>query len=293
MQKVRTTFWVCIALCSFAAAAQMSDGTGSSTIPSNQPPTTTNGRVKMAPRFGHNLAATTYLLEPWQCTLGLQAIGCGITKRWTLATVPWLYQNYNMYSVVNRIRLANSSSGGAWNLQFSYFKTFPKSQNPRYITYPYQMEAYWLQIIRSFPIAKHYRVYVNVHTNYYVDDKRPFSMRRPIIERNDGQLNISTLHEIALFRRWYLMAELGTLDLAQPSPYVHSGFSFGRSGETYEWHLGFSLTATPLALFNPRSRRDYQQELRDTESGFDQHLDRERAKRDYAIHPEFALQFYF
>lgn len=249
---------------------------------------------KLAPRMGHNLSATTYKLDPMQCTLGVQVVGCGVTDNWMVGTVPWLYANYNMWSVVNRYRLITYPEGGAWSLQFAYFKTFPQTRSDKYITYPYDMEAIWLQIIRSIPMAKHYRIYVNLHLNDYLNDHRPFSMRRPIPNANDAQVNLTTLHEVALVNRFFLLGELGLMEIAQPTwPHVHVGLSAGRSGYSYEWHLGFSLTSTPLALFNPRSRRDYQQELRDTQKGFDQELDREKTKRDYAIHPEFALQYFF
>ena len=253
-----------------------------------------HAQEKLVPRMGHNLSATTYTLAPWQCTLGVQVIGCGLTERWMVGTIPWLYANYNMWSVVNRYRLVTYPEGGAWSLQFAYFKTFPQARNDKYITYPYDMEAIWLQLIRSVPMAKHYRMYLNIHLNTYLNDHRPFSMHRPIPKANDGQVNITTLHEVALVNRFYLMAELGLVDIAQPDwPHIHTGLSAGRSGYTYEWHLGFSLTSTPLSLFNPRSRRDYQQELRDTEDGFNQRLNRDKTKRDYAIHPEFALQYFF
>lgn len=248
---------------------------------------------RLAPRMGHNVSPTTYMLEKRQCTVGIQVAACGLSERWMVGTIPWLYANYNMLSLVNRVRLKTYETGGAWSAQFSYFKTYPQARSQKYITYPYRMEAYWLQFTRSLPMARHYRMYLNVAANYYADDKRPFSLRRPIPNRNAGQLNLSILNEVALVNRWFIMGELGGLDVAQPSPYIHAGMSFGRSGYTYEWHLGFSLTATPVALFNPRSRRDYQQELRDTERGFNQELDREKTKRDYAIHPEFALQYFF
>lgn len=250
-------------------------------------------KEKLAPRMGHNVSATTYMLEKWQCTVGAQVAGCGLTENWTIGTVPWLYFNYNMASIVNRYRLITYPEGGNWTIQVAYFKTYPQARSEKYITYPYEMEAYWLQFIRMVPMAKHFRLYFNVATNYYANDKRPFSLRRPIEGRNQGQLNLTVLSEVALVQRWYMMAEIGGLDVAQRIPHFHAGASFGRSGYSYEWHLGFSFTSTPLSLFNPRSRRDYQQELRDTETGFNRHLDREKTKRDYAIHPEFALQFFF
>ncbi len=267
----------------------------SETAESEQPtPAAPVNKNRLAPRMGHNVSSTGYLMQSGHCTAGFQVAGCGLSDRWTLATVPWLYFNYNMWSLVNRVRLKTYPDGGAWTVQFGYFKTFPQSRNDKYITYPYEMEAYWLQWIRSIPVAKHYRMYANIHTNYYANDKRPFSVRRPIANRNDGQVNLTSLHEIALYKRFFFLGELGLVELLQPAPpYVHSGFSFGRSGFSYEWHLGFTLTSTPLGLFNPRSRRDYQQELRDTERGFDQRLDREKTKRDYAIHPEFSLQYFF
>lgn len=250
-------------------------------------------KERLAPHLGHNVSATSYVLGQWSCTIGAQVAGCGLTDRWTLATVPWLYVNYNMISIVNRYRLVNLPEGGNWTIQAAYFKTFPQARSDKYITYPYEMEAYWLQFIRMVPMARHFRMYYNIATNYYANDKRPFSLRRPIEGRSPFQINLTVLNEVALINRWYLMGELGGLDVFQRWPHVHAGVSFGRSGYTYEWHLGFSLTSTPLSLFNPRSRRDYQQELRDTANGFERHLDRDKTKRDYAIHPEFALQYFF
>ncbi len=248
---------------------------------------------KLAPHLGHNVSATTYVLSQGDCTIGIQVAACGLTNRWTLATVPWLYVNYNTWSVLSRFRLVTYPEGGNWTMQLGYFKSFPEARSDKYVTYPYDFEAYWLQFIRAYPMARHYRIYFNVATNYYANDRRPFSLRRPIERRNQSQINLTTLHEVALIKRWYIMGEIGLLDVAQPIQHVHVGASFGRSGFYYEWHLGFSLTATPLALFNPRSRRDYQQELRDTEHGFETHLDREKTKRDYAIHPEFTVQLFF
>jgi len=281
--------WILITTLIAAAPAFAQMDTSGAAAPAEQP-----SEKRLAPRMGHNLHSTSYVLAKNQCTLGIQVIGCGVHDRWTLATVPWLYLNYNMWSVVNRVRLKTYEGGGSWTAQFSYFKTFPQARNNKYITYPYEMEAYWLEVIRAVPMARHYRMYLNAHTNYYANDKRPFSLRRPMPDRHQGQLAIGSLHEIALIKRWFIMGELGLLEILQPTPpYVHAGVSFGKSGYSYEWHLGFTITSTALGLFNPRSRRDYQQELRDTERGFDQHLDREKTKRDYAIHPEFALQFFF
>lgn len=246
-----------------------------------------------ATRFGHNLTATSYVLERHRCTVGVQVTGCGITDRLTIGLSTWMTLDYKIGNLGVRYRLSEDEEGNAWALQTSYFKTYQKVPDREFLKRPYEMEAWWFMIIRTLNLAPHYKLHLNLHANYYVDDEMPFSLRRPVPDRNNGQINFTSLHELELIHRWFIQTELGFLDITQKQKYAHAGASIGRSGKYYHWHLGYSMSATIKSLSSPTKRTDYQQELRETNSGYHQHMSREKARRDYGLHPEFALQVFF
>jgi hypothetical protein len=246
-----------------------------------------------AMRFGHNLTATSDVLHRHQCTLGLQVTGCGLTDQMTVGLSTWMTLDYKIGNVGIRYRLSEDESGNVWAVQASYFKTYLDVPEREFAKRPYEMEAWWLMVIHTLKLAPHYRLHLNFHTNYYVDDEMPFSLRRPIPNRNNGQINLSSLHELELIQRWFIQAELGFLDLAQDQKYAHAGTSIGRSGTSYHWHLGYSMSTTLKALSSPTKRGDYQQELRETTAGYHQSMNRVKARRDYGLHPEFSLQLFF
>ncbi len=246
-----------------------------------------------AMRFGHNLSATSSVLRSGECTFGLQLIGCGLNDRLTLGTSTWMLQGYKLANVGLRHIFKKDDQGNVWAAEIAYFKNYGKISNREYSKRPYEMEAWWLRWIRTYQVTPHYRLHLNLHTNYYADDEMPFSLRRPIPNRNNGQINVSTLHEVELLDRWFLSSEMGFLDLVQPAQYIHVGTAIGRTGENYHWHIGYSMSATIRSLFAPTKRADYQQELRETTQGYNTDMNRDKARRDYSIHPEFALQYFF
>ncbi|MCO5142083.1 MAG: hypothetical protein M9962_03220 [Oligoflexia bacterium] len=245
---------------------------------------------------GHNLSATSDLLEQGQCTLGLTLIACGIGSRVSLGTSSWMYYDYNMVSAALRI-LLSENEGDRWALQIDYFDTYKKRElNLEGLpTSVYEMQALWLMLIRTYKFNEHYRLHVNLHTNYYFNEKLPFSLRRPYLKPVPVQVNATLLHEIQLVSDWYVLGEMGFLDLINKPIHIHSGASLGKSfGKHITAHIGFSLSSTFDALFSPVQRRDYQQILRYSDvEGYSSVKDPYLVQYDYSLHPEFELQILF
>jgi hypothetical protein len=255
------------------------------------------------PRMSHNVSATTNMMDRHECTVGIQILGCGVTEKWSLGTSPWLYINYNMANVLSRFTLKEYENKDRWSLQVSYFKTYKKhttvgtnadGSQYTYNTGPFQMEALWLMWLRSFHLSPHYTVHMNFHDNYYWDDTYPFSIRRPIPGRSHFQFNLTSLHEIDLVNGWFVLGEIGFLDFTQPVLYIHSGSSIGYSGKSWSFHIGFTVDGSINSLFfGGDDRRDYQQHLRSDPLGYGRGISYTQATWDYAMHPEFELQYFF
>ena len=245
---------------------------------------------------GHNLSMTSDVLKHGQCVIGLDILACGLSPRFTLATSGWLYKDYNMYSLVGRYLLDQDKKRNRWGLQVNYFKTFnnPKvSGNEFSHVGNYQMESWWLILVRTMNFARHYRMHINFHANYYKDEKVPFSLRRPYLKQTPYQFNLSALNEIDLVDGWFVLFEIGFLDFARAPLHLHGGSSFGKVWRNFTFHIGASLTSSIYAMDKPVDRTDYQQRLRRTVDGYDQSLDSDSVRNDYAVHPEFSVQYLF
>jgi hypothetical protein len=139
-----------------------------------------------------------------------------------------------------------------------------------------------------------YRLHANLHANYYFDDRMPFSLRRPSNAKAPIQINASLLFQSELTNGWYMLGEIGGLDIFRPPFHTHSGVSIGWGNESFSFHLGYSLTATFTALQSPTWRTDIQQVIRSYPgSSYDDAITEDALAYDYSIHPEFALQFVF
>lgn len=261
-------------------------------------------------QVGQNLSITTETLRQGHCSIGLQLVGCGLTDRLTFGTSPWMWDDYQMANIGFR-QAFDVAADERWAVQAIYFKTTaperaqaapdiipldsfeqPASQTP--VSGTYEMEAYWLIVARTKIMSPSYRLHLNGHLNYYVDETMPFSLRRPSLTKSPWQVNLTMLHELKLVDTWSLWGELGVLDLLRDPMRVHTGASLAKSWGSLSGHIGFTLTSTPEALFSPLSRVDYQQILRFSSwKGYDRELDPERVRMDYALHPEFSLQYTF
>ncbi|MES3036588.1 MAG: hypothetical protein V4736_01655 [Bdellovibrionota bacterium] len=244
-------------------------------------------------RVGHNLSATSDVLGRGQCSAGVQVLGCGVTNRFTLGTSPWLVKDYRMASIGVRYLLSEDGDN-RWAIQSNYFKTFRKRNIQASMLDDYQMEALWLMLVRTLKMEDHYKVHINLHTNYYWDQKMPFSLRRPYPNANPLQVNLTTLHELELVGGWFSFIEVGFLDLLNAPLHGHMGSSIGKRMGRLSAHFGITMSGSYDGFFTPTKRFDYQQYLRQRrDEGYNSALDSEMVQYDYAIHPEFTVQYLF
>ncbi|MBC7464848.1 MAG: hypothetical protein H7256_02560 [Bdellovibrio sp.] len=266
--------------------------------------------------FGHNLSQTAEVLSEGEMTVGPQVLGYGISDRWTIATSPWLVQDYGMFSLFNRYKVSDDRS-----FQLSYFKACFGSDNcvrPIYrVPAPnpgtseyyqrnidsqagYSMEAIWLVMIDRYELNDHYVLNINYGLQYYANQKMPFSLKRPSSNPKPWQFQLTTLHEAGLVGPFKLYGEFGTLIPTDTQPYIHLGTSLGYKKGRIETHLGLSMTAKILALVNPAYRLDVQQQLRNESKTYDAPAhsvagthETDPYENDYAFHPEFSFQYTF
>lgn len=239
---------------------------------------------------GHNLSSTSEVLPASHCTAGLQVFACGLSDKTTIGSSTWMLTDYQMYTGALRHLFSTDETGNRFAGQVSYFQTYTKRRDDNY---NYEMKSLWAEGIRTWQLKDDYRLHLNGHINYYFDDRMPFSLRRPAYHRSPWQVNLTALHEISLVSDWYIFGEIGLLDMFNAPLHTHSGVSIGRAGTWYSWHIGYSLSSTLLALFSPRSRNDYQQQILSTPGAtYDSQLDKKSVRYDYGIHPEFSMQVY-
>lgn len=244
---------------------------------------------------GQNVTSTSDVLRAGQCAVGPTAAACGISNYYSIGTSPWLYYDYNMYSLALRGLLSQDKEQNRWAFELNYLRTFRKFEGNSYYVRPnYQMESLWTKLIRTYYFNSHYRLHLNVQANYYWDEKMPFSLRRPYVKKTPWQFNLSMLHEMDLVHGWFILGELGLLDLLRDPLHLHAGASIGRVWKSFSFHLGFTMTGSYDAIFSPLGRADYHQELRSfSANGYDGDLDPYRVKQDFSIHPEFSVQYIF
>ena len=237
--------------------------------------------------FGHNLTATTHVLEKYQASVGGQVLAFGATEDLSIGTSTWLLLDYEMYNAYARYRITKTEDYSQ-SIQFGYFQTDPASLR-------YNMKAAWLNWMHGWHSASGYNFFLNFQVHYYIDEVKPFSMRRPRVWRDPTELVLSTLHEVPLANGFYLMGELGILGLARKHPILHTGSSLQWRSESWLVQMGYSMTAAFYALATPSQRRDLHQTL-GLSNGENHGLGESFSntiKRDFSIHPELVLQYFF
>ena len=238
--------------------------------------------------FGHDISTTSYTLNTHECTIGLQTVACGISNRLTLGISPWLVADYNMANILGRFQLATSDSNQD-AVQVGYFKTFRQTDK----AFAYQMDLVWAYYIHSIFLNPTATVHLNAQFMYFRDDTRPFSIRRPWVDRRPLQVNLTALNELHVAGGWYINAELGVIGVVQTNPEYLFAVTFEYRNQNWLMHGGFSQLGTYSSFWHPLDRIDNQQYLRFSDSGFSGRIDPAYSKNDYSIHPEFALQYYF
>lgn len=249
-----------------------------------------NDEQSLVVPFGHNMSSTSYMLRPGHCTIGIQALACGITEKWNLGTSPWLFHDYNMYSAIMRFQIGSHDAEQQKAIQVGYFKTFPSGDESRR---DYEMEAGWATYVHTFFVNDHYSAHLNGQVMYYWNDEFPFSMRRPWPEKRPVQLNLTVLNEVQMSSGWYVNAEVGVVGVYQSHPQILLAMTIEYRTSRWLFHGGFSQIGTPQAYGAPTRRADYQQWLGWSEDGFHGGIEDAWARYDYSIHPEFVIQYYF
>lgn len=241
--------------------------------------------------LGHNLTATSHLIPKGQCAIGFQATGCGLSPSLAVAFSPWLAADYRMTNFFIRLKWA-SVQNLTFGHQLAYFKS--TRQPPLYSTRDaYNMEAVWNSFLLTQVIAPDLKVHWNQHVNYYLEESHPFSLRRPSINRTPWQFNTSMLIEADLIQGFFMLGELGLLDWTRPPNHFHFGASMGRKSRNWEWHGGFSISATLASWFTQGTRTDLQGQNLPYELGQNQAYSEQEMDQDFSLHPEFSVQYYF
>ena len=248
------------------------------------------GEQPYAMPFGHDTSTTSYTLHGGECTAGLQTVACGVSNYFSLGTSPWLFDEYNMVNFLARLRLRTSETSQD-TIQVGYFKTYETVNHAAQADY--QMDLTWFYFVRTLFLTPDAAVHLNAQAMYFRDDKRPFSLRRPWLDRRPVQLNATALTELHVIGGWYINAELGILGLIQSSPEYLFAVTFEYRLRNWLFHGGISQLGTYEAFWHPLRRIDHQQYRRTVDGGFNGPLFSSMAEYDYSIHPEFALQYYF
>ncbi|MCJ8276275.1 MAG: hypothetical protein HRT44_02995 [Bdellovibrionales bacterium] len=235
--------------------------------------------------FGHNLSATSHVLDPGNCSVGLLTVACGIAEDLAIGSSPWLFMDYNMYSFFARYRIEKTEDYEEV-LQLGLFQTDSASRT-------YDMSAVWLYWIHGYDLAPHYNLFLNIQGAYYFNENRPFSLRRPRVWKDPTDWNFTTLHELTLVNGFYIMGEVGFLGVVRKYPQIHTGASIQWRSKRWLIQAGFTNTGTLQAYWSPSNRQDIAQSL---SNGRDHGLgdgSSDILKYDFSIHPEFVIQFYF
>jgi hypothetical protein len=243
--------------------------------------------------LGHNVTQTANGLPPGRCTVGTTILACGAGSDLTFGTSPWLWGSYNMYNIYTRWQIGNTESHKT-AFQAAYFKTYETGKDTTRADFTgYQMESAWVYWIQSHPITKDYTFHWNIQGAYYWNDRKPFSIRRPQVERNPWQFNLMTLHEVRLVGNFVMQGELGILGVTERWPALHSGVTFGYQGHSWAFQFGASGTG-PLSGWFGTSRHDYHADaVHRSSEGFDRKFTDDELSQDFSIHPEIFIQYVF
>lgn len=230
--------------------------------------------------FGHNLTPTTYTLSKGVLTLGNYILGYGVTDKLTIATSPWLYADYNMYSAVVRTRGEIGSHTHAserldWAFQAMYLKTGKVGKSN------YQMTAVNSSFVVKHDFESFYSLNLALNYMYFFDETAPYSLRREPYNNDAYQWSISSLQEIRLPGNFGFMAEAGMLGLNYKYPEIHIGLSMYHRSKYSLIQLGFSQTYTSGTL-SRMFVTDQSETIAVVGPG-----------RDFSMHPEIQIQLFY
>ena len=240
-----------------------------------------HGYAEEAPRsivLGHNLTPTTQTLPKSGFTAGNYILGFGVSEKLTVATSPWLYSSYNMYSAIFRLRgclqAIEETCKTDWAIQTMYLKTGHFGQRL------YQMEAVNSSFVVKRDLADFYSLNVAINFMDFFDETAPFSLRREPYNNDAYQVSLSTLHELRLPGGFGFLIEFGMLGLNYTYPEMHYGLSVYHRSKNFLVQLGFSQTLTAGTL-SRLFQTNQIVSLSGGEPGY-----------DFSMHPEVQLQVF-
>ena len=237
--------------------------------------------------FGHNLSPSTKKLEQYQATVGFYAMAMGLTDNIMIGTSPWIYSNYNMHNLVGQYNYTFSSKD---ELAFrgTYFKTYDVENKLN----EYKMEAISLHTIWGRKLEKKKKLNFVLGYMYFYDETLPFSLRREPMNDNPYQFSTSVLFESQLDKSWGINLELGVLGVNYVYPQLITGASVTYQYKMIFMQIGMSATGTPNSYFNT-NRIDNNGMYLDNYYSRSQYTNKENARRDFSVHPEIQLQYFF
>jgi hypothetical protein len=241
--------------------------------------------------WGHNMSPTANTLPQGATSAGIYIIGYGLSDDIMLATSPWFHIFYNMNNFILKAKL-HQSKETTIGLQVAYFKSknqavYHEDENQNSVYDYYQMEATISNLIYTKKISREYVFSANLGFHHYEDETVPFSVRRESFKDNPYQFNLSTFHELKLGDKVSFGFEVGFLGMNYLYPQILTGLSLNTKVNAWQMQLGFSATGTPKAYLSSEkvdSNRANNGYISDN---------KEDGKRDFSIHPEIQLQYYF
>lgn len=230
--------------------------------------------------LGHNLTPTTAVLNAGDSMLGTYAAGYGLTDKLTIATSPWLDISYNMPNVGLKYALPSGSDHTSFVIESLYFKTYPYGEKL------FEQESYFLRLTYGLEFFGVWNPYLSVGYQYFVNDKRAYSLRAIPQQDDPRTASVSLLQIFNVHGNLAFLIELGVLGLNYPVPFNHYGASM--NVRVMNWMLQFGFSAS-------RSREAIDYEIDGDSRMYWSGTSKGRTQHDIVriIHPEIQVEYIF
>lgn len=228
--------------------------------------------------LGHLLTPTSELPKKDVFTVGTHVVGYSLNDKLLIGTSSFLFVFYNSPNLY--LKYGDSfNEKHKWAIQFNYLKS-----TDAYVlgSKEYAMEASMLWGIWSYTVTDFYSLHTSLNYMHFFNEGNPHSLRREPFNNQPYQFSLTTLHDIKVSKNYGFASEFGILGLNYKIPNIHGGFSFRymdsniliQMGLSYDVH--FSINA-----FDPDEYKANNPTLGVSNS------------KEFIIHPEVALQYFF
>jgi hypothetical protein len=246
--------------------------------------------------LGHLLSSNNTVLPDGKWSAGSMYVGYGLSNNWTIATSPFVTYSFSMLNLTTRAAY-NLDKKRRIGFDLGYFKTYgnekseftercallnggfendacayQQEQLQGYKTF--KMEAWSFKFTYNKLVLPYYRFNSTISYFYYIDARRPFSLRMDPQNNDKYALNLSTLHEFRLKPNKFLNAEIGLWGLNYEYLYYHTGLSYSYQRGNWLWNGGLTSTFSPSFPHEKERRFNYY-------------------KSRLAVHPEIQIQYFF